>query len=263
MALLDYNYTTIETFKQIADRCQTTVDQLMLLNNIQPPYSARPYDMFGAGGTIKVPQVYSGGETFENTGKQNNKQKYLQKPSSAKPSSTATGAIVQLGHAVQSKCSITVDVDKTKQTLYFPCFPESYTDTHTASVSPMNILGRSEPFQIYQNSGPRTVSVSFRMDREMNRTCNIQNIIALVQSACYPIQTYPIIPRCTLVIGANCSITGIITDVSTDWGETLLSVTDSSGHQNFVYSVATLQFSVTECTGNPKWQPQVASRGGV
>jgi hypothetical protein len=259
MASLDYNYTEIETFKQIADRCQTTVDQIMLLNNIQPPYSARPYDMFGAGGVIKVPQVYSGGETFENTGKQNNKQKYLQKPSSKKSSSDTIRPIVQLGNAVQRKCWIKVN----ETTLCFPCFPESYTDSHTASVTPMNILGRSEPFQIYQNSGPRTVSVSFRMDREMNRTCNIQNIIALVQSACYPIHTYPIIPRCTLVIGANCSITGIITDVSTDWGETLLSVTDSSGNQNFVYSVATLQFSVTECTGSPKWQPQVASSGGV
>lgn len=251
MALLDYNYTEIETFKQIADRCQTTVDQLMLLNNIQPPYSARPYDMFGAGGIIKVPQVYSGGETFENTGKQNNKQKYLQAPDNRQRATlSAPRSIVALGSASQKKCSITVN----GTTLYFPCFPESYSDSHTASVSPMNILGRSEPFQIYQNSGPRTVSVSFRMDREMTRTCEIGAIVGLVQSACYPIGTYPIIPRCTLIIGNNCAITGIITDVSTDWGETII--------EN-MYMVATLQFSVTECTGKPKMQGEVASKWGV
>ena len=251
MASLDYNYTEIETFKQIADRCQTTVDQLMLLNNIQPPYSARPYDIFGAGGTIKVPQVYSGGETFENTGKQNNKQKYLQKPDNRQNATlSAPRSIVALGSASQKKCSITVN----GTTLYFPCFPESYSDSHTASVSPMNILGRSEPFQIYQNSGPRTVSVSFRMDREMNRTCEVGAIIGLVQSACYPIGIYPIIPRCTLIIGNNCAITGIITDVSTDWGETII---------DNMYMVATLQFSVIECTGKPKMQGEVASKWGV
>ena len=89
----------------------------------------------------------------------------------------------------------------------------------------------------------------------MTRTSDIGYIVGLVQSACYPSGTYgTIVPRCTLVIGNNCSITGVISNVNTNWSDTIIA------NQ---YMVATLDFSVQECTGHPKTAPVVASRRGV
>ena len=252
MALLDYNYNSIETFKEIADTCGTTVGQLMLLNNIQPPYPAKPSQVSGLNGSIKVPEIYSGGETVENVTMLYNSKKYTQAPALNKPTNNVqyvSQPITALGSAVQGKCYIS----DSNKIVYFPCFPDSYSDSHTASVTPQTPLGRSEPFQIYQNSGPRTVSVEFRMDREMARKNEIGQIVGFVQSLTYPTGSGTIIPRCTLVIGDNCYITGIVTDVSTNWSDTII---------NNVYMIATLSFSVIECTGNPKTQGEVAARWG-
>lgn len=252
MAYMDYEYSNFDTFQSIANRCGVTVDELMLINNIQPPYVSKPSDLQYLNGTIRVPEIFSGGETFENFNKQTYGVRYNEQTSN---NSASTGNIIynpitHLGLASQNKCFLNV---QGVGTVSFPCYPESYTDSHQASVSPQTPLGRSEPFQIYQNTGPRTVSVSFRMDREMTHTSDIGHIVGVVQSAVYPIGNYPIIPRCTLVIGNNCSITGIIESVNTNWSDTIIA------NQ---YMVATLDFSVVECTGNPKTAPQVASRSG-
>lgn len=253
MALLDYNYNSLDTFKEIADGVGITVEQLMLLNNIQPPYVSKPSDVPGLNGSIKVPEIYSGGETVENVTMLYNSKKYNQTSKLNKPNNNnvqyVPRPITILGSAVQGKCYISSGVG----TVYFPCFPDSYSDTHTASVTSQTPLGRSEPFQIYQNSGPRTVSVEFRMDREMNCKNEIGQIVGFVQSLTYPSGLDTIIPRCTLVIGDNCYITGIVTDVSTNWSDTII---------NNVYMIATLSFSVIECTGDPKTQSRVAARWG-
>lgn len=253
MAYMDYNYSVYDTFESIAHMFNISIDELMLINNIQPPYPERPVEVNYLDNTLKVPDIFSGGETFENINKKYYASKYNQTPTlpeiDQRLNAIAT-PISYLGSAVQGKCLLSVQgVD----TIAFPCYPDSYSETHQASVVSQSPLGRSEPFQIYQNTGPRTVSVSFRMDREMARTSDIGYIVGVVQSAVYPIGAYPIIPRCTLVIGNNCSITGIIDNVSTNWSDTII---------NDQFMVATIDFSVIECTGSPKLAPAVAGRAG-
>ena len=177
------------------------------------------------------------------------------------PQNRSVGFTGDIGFAVQRQCYI--DIEGAGK-IYFPCFPESFTDTRQSNVTSQNPLGRSEPFQIYQNSGPRTVSVSFRMHREMNHVTDIEDIVKAVQSATYPMGWEQTLPQVTLVLGAGddniynnnskgdvaCKIKGIIAGtVTSNWSETL--------NPNWKYNVVTLDFSVTECTGTPLLASQV------
>ena len=153
-----------------------------------------------------------------------------------------------IGFASQWCCKLVINGGGT---IYFPCYPESYSDSHQAAVGSQTPLGRSEPFQIYQNSGPRTVNVSFRMHREMTHVTDIGAIVSAVQACCYPIGTdMTIIPRVELTLANNCYIKGIIKSVSTDWSDTIISG---------LYMMVTLGFSVEECTGQPKTFADVAN----
>ena len=250
MEYLDYKFKPTDTFEDTAAFFGTTVTELLRINNLQSP----PPTYIAETGieSIVVPvtdskYVHDGVDTTQSN------------ISNMRLISDRGGLGRIIGFASQNKCFLQVEGIGTA---VFPGYPESYSDSHQASVSQQTPLGRSEPFQIYQNSGPRTVSVSFRMDREMTRTTEIGDIVGIVQSACYPVQTacYPvqmnatIIPRCTLVIGNNCSITGIITSVNTNWSETIIEDR---------YMVVTLDFSIQECTGTPKLAGTVRGLRGV
>lgn len=247
MAYVGYNFSDSETIEDVAKTCNISVDTLMRINNVLPPYpnSLSEMPQF-AEGMILVPQIFSGGEQFEDY----NRMYYGVERKSEKRQVLITPIVSSVGFASQGCCSISVQGVGAAS---FPCFPESYSDSHTASVGSLTPLGRSEPFRIYQNSGPRTVSVSFRMHREMTRSSDVGAIVGLVQSATYPIGGYPIIPKTTLVIGNNCAITGIVENVSTNWSDTII---DNQ------YQIVTLDFSVSECTGSPKMAPAVAARCG-
>lgn len=249
MAYLDYDYSENDTFFSIADYFGITVSELYRINNLQEPVTTQfPSKANLSTNTLKVPELLNGRETIEN-GKI---QKYLESDQNKSRIATIGGSGMDgvIGHASQGKCYLNVG----GVVAIFPCFPETYSDTHSASFTQQTPMGRSEPFQIYQNSGPRTVNVSFRMDREMTHTTDIGDIVGIVQSACYPLgNEATIVPRVTLVIGNNCSITGVIPSVSTNWSDTIIED---------LYMVVTLDFSVVECTGNPKTAGVVAALRG-
>lgn len=250
MAYLDYNFTERDTFFSIADYFGITVSELYKINNMQEPVTTQfPAKAGLPTNSLKVPELLNGRETKENR----TLDVYIPTEDEiSRITSTATDGGLKgvIGHASQGKCYINVG----GVIGIFPCYPEGYSDSHNANFTPQTPMGRSEPFQIYQNSGPRTVNVSFRMDREMTHTTDIGDLVGLVQSACYPIgNESTIVPRVTLVLGANCSITGVIPSVSTNWGETII---DNQ------YMVVTLDFSVVECTGNPKTAGVVAALRG-
>jgi LysM repeat protein len=249
MAYLDYDYSENDTFFSIADYFGITVSELYRINNLQEPVTTQfPSKANLSTNTLKVPELLNGRETIEN-GKI---QKYLESDQNKSRIATIGGSVMDgvIGHASQGKCYLNVG----GVVAVFPCFPETYSDTHSANFTNQTPMGRSEPFQIYQNSGPRTVNVSFRMDREMTHTTDIGDIVGIVQSACYPLgNEATIVPRVTLVIGNNCSITGVIPSVSTNWSDTIIED---------LYMVVTLDFSVVECTGNPKTAGVVAALRG-
>lgn len=248
MAYTVYEISPEDTLESIANLYNTTVTELMTINNILTP----DFDLLSHGSTILVPVIGSGGDSFEdydsnyldmymrNTTYIQNQKKQL-----------VSGLTNTIGSWAQGWCWLSV---RGGGTCVFPCFPESYSDTRNANWTSQTPLGRSEPFQIYQNSGPREVSVSFRMHREMTQSTSIGDCVAIVQSATYPTGGDNIAPRVTLNIGSNCSITGIISNVSTNWQDTI----NTFGQYNGVE----LSFSVTECTGTPKTTGMIAGSGG-
>lgn len=251
---MDYEYSSTDTFEDISKYFGVSISDLMVVNNIQPPYPSPSATIDSSGlliGYIKVPQIQNGNESVENDGydsfetvPQNNDNLYSE-------------WYGEIGFASQSKCWIRVGGN----TYYFPCFPETYSDSHSAHFTQQTPMGRSEPFQIYQSSGPRVVTVSFTMHVEMNHTTPVRQLVAAIQSAVYPIgssRDNKIVPEVVLNIGESCFIRGIIADtVSCEWNGTILPYDPSigstaSGNWMGQYSMCTLSFSVTECTGQPR-----------
>lgn len=233
-----YNYDDIDTYTSLCQRYNIPFTELLRINNIsQPLKSDFVKDTVGLQGTLLVPVQASDVP----------QQYVLRKPTKAPGRAAGISAV---GWASQYKCYMTIYGASTIK-VYFPCMPQSFSDSRTASYTSQNPLGRSEPFQIYENSGPRTVSVSFRMHKEMLHVTPIEDVVTAVQSATYPIAwngTIP--PKVTLVIGNSCVITGIIAGgVETTWSETI--------DKNWKYNSVDLSFTVTECTGNPKTMADV------
>lgn len=59
--------------------------------------------------------------------------------------------------------------------IVIPEYAESISDTSQANYASTTPLSRSAPIYSYQSSGPRTVSVSFTLHREMMKQINYEN----------------------------------------------------------------------------------------
>ena len=252
MEYLAYDFNSTDTFEDTAAFFGTTVTDLLRVNNLSSPppvYIKDEPSLVDENGNFKTLLIPNPDTKYIHDGVDTTKSNI----SNVRLIGDDRGGLGRIvGFASQNKCFLVVEG---VGMAVFPGYPDGYSDSHQASVSSQTPLGRSEPFQIYQNSGPRTVNVSFKMDREMTRTTEIGDIVGIVQSACYPVQrNATIIPRCTLVIGNNCSITGIITSVNTNWSDTIIA--DQ-------FMVVTLDFSIQECTGNPKTAGVVRGLRGV
>ena len=272
-----YNYSSTDTMATVAKAFGVSVTELAKLNNLSMPLSPAQYFKFeGLPGYIFVPQTESGGRSYSAEQPPPLRKGIVSNEWNIYDPYDYSRKAITVGDGVQGQCYLAIEGnagsvinnndDETTGKIFFPCFPDSFTDTRSVSVSSQNPIGRSEPFQIYQNSGPRTVSVSFRMHREMNHFTPIEDIVKAVQSCTYPISGSRlaggyaplIIPRVRLVIGGHEPITGIIaSDVSVTWSETLSKPKDTN--TAWKYNVVELGFTVTECTGNPKTSYQVYS----
>ena len=62
-----------------------------------------------------------------------------------------------------------------------PVTPDSITDSMSSNFQPSNALGRSAPVYTYNNSGPRTVSISLKFRRDMMDDVNIGLSNAVLQ----------------------------------------------------------------------------------
>lgn len=267
MAYLAYNYSKQETFQEIANAFGVTLSQLMKINNIKPPYPMRPSDLDDPSEQIKVPDVLTGNESVENR-KNPLRDEFMEIQKKPVPRDIYMGGYSGVGVASQHKCYLEI-FGLTPSIVYFPCFPESVSDTSTANFSEMNPIGRSEPFQIYQNSGPREVSVSFTMHKEMVHTTPIEALVNAVKATTYPLGSrnasstfnystangIDIVPKVHLVIGRSIDITGVIKgSVGIKWYGTI--------NKFDRYNMVDLDFTVTECTGDPKTAGRVANWDG-
>lgn len=265
MAYLAYNYSESETFSGIAAAFNTTVQELMRVNNISPPYPNRPSDLDNPSEQILVPDILTGNESVENR-KNLLRDNFMQSQGRPVPRDLFLGAYSGVGDNVQHQVYIIISGIGT---MYFPCFPESISDSNSANFSELNPIGRSEPFQIYQNSGPREVSVSFTMHKEMVHTTPIEILVNAIKSATYPlgrrsggstfntsvINGVDIVPTVQLVIGNQVDITGVIKgNVSIKWYGPINKANK--------YNMVDIDFTVTECTGDPKTAESVAFQSG-
>lgn len=266
----EYKFDVNTSLDLIANQFNTDVETLMRINNIKPPYvrylnELPKVTIERLNGVLRVPYVSSGGDSFESYSLYTeeligiNYNDFINLETLTKNnirSSVVTNTTIP--GTSGASCFITVN----GATMAFPCYPESVDDSQTASYQPTNILGRSEPFQIYTGSGPRSVNVSFTMHCEMVHGANsyqsnyeyVNSLVRLVESSCYPNYGSGVAAiKCTLQVALNIRITGIITNVSTKWYGPII---DNK------YQMVDLSFSVTECTGAPKSQSDIRYLGG-
>lgn len=127
----------------------------------------------------------------------------------------------------------------------FPVYPEELNDERTATYSQMpDMLYQYEPWQIYQNSGPRSNTYTFKFHRDMwtgdHTDGQANELVRFCEANCYPEYQGSAVntPTVTLYIAGKPHITGVLTSASTKWSGPL----GSDGW----YLVCELTLSITE-----------------
>lgn len=296
MAYVDYNFKPDEKISDVASQFNTTVDDFMKMNNVQPPFPKYMKDLPSYavdGDTVKIPYVLNGKSTFEdftNDSQQSVGVVYENDSILTRSLRINRTNITQPKKSVYvppnvkhtcPDCYITIDYmgSGSGTTWHFPCYPETVSDSNQASYNGISLLGSPEPIQMYSHSGPRSVSVSFTMHSDM---CNdmqssfandinyIYDLTAAIEGCCYAKNTGVSAVRVVLTIGKNIHICGIISNVSTQYSGPLLDRTGTAnadgsrnGTKNFMrYAVVTLGFSVTEVMGGGAPDFNYVSRQG-
>lgn len=158
----------------------------------------------------------------------------------------------------------------TKKFILIPTFPESISDSMSASFSPTTPLARTAPIQSYTGSGPRTVQVKLNLHRDMMTQINygasnalkvtydsmgrstngdsfaddyVDVLIKEIQAIVYPNyndaarQVDP--PQIAVKFGSDIFIKGIVSGtVTIDYSGPML--------RNNKYAIVEINFSVTE-----------------
>lgn len=108
--------------------------------------------------------------------------------------------------------------------LEIPCFPESVSDSTSASWSQeMTTYQHYEPQNTYSKSGPRVVHCTFKIHRAMwdgnQDSGKSEELVSYMQSACYPDYNTQASepPRVILMIGKSIRIAGILTSMDTNY----------------------------------------------
>lgn len=137
-----------------------------------------------------------------------------------------------------------------------PLFPETVSESGSASFQRTAILGRSAPIFTYSSSGPRTISINFILHREMLNELNttndkfmneirneetIEELISMLEASVLPKYTNetkavnpPII---ALRLGKTIYIKGIVEQVSHTYKKPII---------DDKYQVCDIQFSIQE-----------------
>lgn len=279
MASLAYEFHGGEKVADIASQFNTTIDEIMRVNNVLPPYPQYVENLppeIIRNGTVQIPYVANGRQTFEsyyNTteetiGLQYNNVENLNETLLENATNRFLGASAFASRSIKpGRHNIDCYMSTPNGIIYFPCYPESVSDSNQASYSSEAILGRSEPFQYYTGSGPRSVSVKFQMHTDMLDNIDyVYTVADRVEACCYPRYGSGVVAtRVRLHVANNIDITGIISNVSTDYSGPLLDTTgrtDIDTMDRPRYAVVDLSFSVTEVTGNPPSYTEISVRGG-
>lgn len=160
-----------------------------------------------------------------------------------------------IGNAAYAKCIIILG----KKTLYMPCFPEDFSEQLSANYNDNIPLGRSEPFLVYEYTDARSVSLTFKMHREMLGSDKasiekIENIVRVLESAVYPNYSGNVAPTpCTCTIGKSLYIHGVITQATAAWHGPI--------GPDDKYNCVDVTIAIKESTGNPFSRDDIAKYG--
>lgn len=142
----------------------------------------------------------------------------------------------------------------------FPVYPEELNDGRSATYSAMpDMLYEYEPWQIYENSGPRTGTYTFKFHRDMwsgdHRDGKANELIRFCQANCYPEYNGSSVHTAivTLYIGGESLISGVMTEANTKWSGPI-------GLDGW-YLECELEISITEVSRDPLHYSSVRSKG--
>lgn len=309
MAYMVYEFRGNEKISDIASQFNTTIEEIMKINNVSPPYPQYAKDLpdYVLKGEnknqLEVPFVTNGKQSFEsyNNNAYNNlgvnyrtaenlkahmygnldeRQSVEKSFRNLRPGRNPIDCYISAFTDMGSIGTNNINNSKYGYTSWqFPCYPESISDSNSANYNPVNILGRSEPFQYYQHSGPRSVNVSFTMHSDCvpQNLDYIYKLVAFIEACCYP--RYDTNIAATKVIfhcAKNIHITGIIKSVSTKYSGPILDMNPGASG-NYVgntdnnaviydsakkYAVVDVDFTIEEVTGNPPSFYDIVNVGG-
>lgn len=110
--------------------------------------------------------------------------------------------------------------------VYFPVYPEEFDDGVRANYDEMGeMLYQYEPWKVYKSSGPREISFTFKMHRDMwtgdHRDGNANTLIRACEANCYPEYNGSLVnvSLVTMYIHGRKFITGVMTDCKTHWAK--------------------------------------------
>lgn len=119
---------------------------------------------------------------------------------------------------------ITLHSSMDNESMDFPCYPQEPSDGKKANYTQMpDLLYQSEPWQIYESSGPRSNTYTFDIHRHMwsgdHNDGMANKLIRFCEAHCYPKFNGSLVNTsiATLYVHGNKLIRGVITDVNTEW----------------------------------------------
>lgn len=110
------------------------------------------------------------------------------------------------------------------KSVYFPVYPEELDDETIANYEQMpDTIFQYEPWQTYKSSGPRSITLTFKMHRDMwsgdHRDGKCQELVRFCQAQCYPRYRGAAVftPIVSMYIEGQQYIRGIVTSVKPHW----------------------------------------------
>ena len=260
MDITKYKFNSSETFEHIANIYGISIGTLAVINNISDNIPLRPQQLVDSGALkadddgnycINVPLIGNGGlwETPD----------YFDAGFNDGNSYAALSA-----NALASGYGGEVILTLNGEAFNMPCYPTSLSDSASVTYSPHTIFGTTQPYMNYVNSGPRTVSASFSLHREMcgespatlMGTSKVDNIIKAIEASMYPADNNGIEGvKSSLLVGKQLYISGVINGG--------ISVSYSGPIIDGKYNVCDFSFTITEVYNKSIFFKDKRAKGGM
>lgn len=145
---------------------------------------------------------------------------------------------------------ITLYSSLTDESMDIPVYPEDLSDSRKANYTTMpDLLYQYEPWQVYQDSGPRIGTYKFTMHRDMwtgnHLDGNCNKLLRFCQAQCYPSYNGSAVytSTVTLYVKGSVLISGVLTSCDIDWSGPI--------GQDGWYLAVDMTLSITEVAKQP------------